>query len=119
MFGDWTHRERVILLVTAILTFTVSIVSLTGSWQTGARLTSYVKCQSEWNSFLHKALEARTNAGAEATAAMDDLVNAITEARSADDTRAALARYKEARANQIKAQNEHPLPPPPEEVCEI
>jgi len=116
---SWTRRERIILLVAAIATFTVSTVSLVGSWQTGSNLTQYVQCQSEWNSFLHRALEARTNASTEATTAMDELINAITEARSADQTREALSKYKAARANQIEKQRENPLPPPPEEVCEI
>lgn len=119
MPGVWTRRERVILLTAAIATFTVSTVSLVGSWQTSSHLTDYVQCQSEWNSFLHRALEARTGANAEATAAMDDLVNAITEAKSSDDTKNALSRYKIARANQIATQNDNPLPPPPNEVCEI
>lgn len=115
----WTRRERVILLAAAIVTFAVSIVSLAGSWTTSAHLTTYVKCQSQWTTFLHNALEARTGANNEATAAMDDLINAITEAKSSDETRAALAKYKAARANQIKKQNENPLPPPPNEVCDI
>ena len=115
----WTRRERYILLIAAIATFAVSTVALVGSWQTGSNLTQYVQCQSEWNSFLHRALEARTNAGAEATEAMDSLINAITEAKSADETRAALNKYRAARANQIQKQRENPLPPPPDEVCEI
>lgn len=119
MLGGWTRREQIILLLCAIATFIVSTISLVGSWETSSKLTTYVQCQSQWNTFLHKALEARTNSGAEATLAMDELVDAITEAKSADDTRAALARYKEARANQLRTQNENPLPPPPDEVCEI
>jgi cell division protein FtsX len=126
MREDWTHRERIILLLAAIATFAVSTVALVGSWQTSSNLTRtsndlthYVKCQSEWNSFLHKALEARTGAGAEATAAMDDLINAITQAKSSDETREALNKYKMARSNQVLKQQENPLPPPPEEVCDI
>lgn len=115
----WTRRERYILLIAAIATFAVSTVALVGSWQTGSNLTQYVQCQSEWNSFLHRALEARTNASTEATEAMDALINAITEAKSADETRAALNKYRAARANQLQKQRENPLPPPPDEVCEI
>lgn len=118
-YDGWTRRERIILLLAAIATFAVAIVSLAGSWQTGSHLTKYVQCQSEWNSFLHRAIEARTNAGAEATAAMDELIDTVTQAKSADQTRAALAKYKEARANQIQKQLENPLPPPPEQVCSI
>jgi len=126
MLDDWTTRERYILLLAAIAAFIVSTISLVGSWQTSAHLaqnsahlTQYVQCQSEWNSFLHRALEARTNAGTEATAAMDDLINAITEAKSAEETREALNKYKAARANQLEKQRENPLPPPPNAVCEI
>lgn len=115
----WTRRERYILMTAAIATFAVSAVALVGSWQTGSNLTSYVQCQSEWNSFLHRALEARTGANAEATEAMDQLINAITEAKSATETREALAKYKAARANQVQQQRDNPLPPPPNEVCAI
>lgn len=115
----WTRRERYIMLVAAITTFIVATVSLVGSWQTGSHLTKYVQCQSEWNSFLHRALEARTNASTEATIAMDELINAITEAKSAEETRTALNKYKAARENQIQKQRDNPLPPPPEQVCEI
>jgi cell division protein FtsX len=115
----WTRRERFILIIAAITTFIVASVSLVGSWQTGSNLTAYVQCQSQWNSFLHRALEARTNASTEATVAMDELINAITEAKSADQTREALNKYKAARANQLQKQRENPLPPPPDQVCEI
>lgn len=115
----WTRRERYIMLVAALTTFIVATVSLVGSWQTGSNLTSYVKCQSEWNTFLHSSLEARTNVGAEATIAMDNFINAIAEAKSNTDVRAALDKYKEARAKQLKTQQENPLPPPPSEVCVI
>lgn len=118
--------DRRFRLFGAIALFLVAIIALGGSWKSSLdlehsnqQLKSYVRCQTEWNSFLHRALEARTNAGAEATAAMDDLVNAITEAKSAVDTRAALARYKAARANQIVTQQQNPLPPPPNEVCTL
>jgi len=116
---DWTRRERAILLIAAIATFMVSTVSLVGSWQANQHLTQYVKCQSEWNNFLYLALNARTNSSVEATAAMDNLIDAVTLAKSANDTRAALTKYKEARANQIQEQKDHPLPPPPNEVCKI
>lgn len=116
---NWTRRERYILLIAAITTFSSASVALVGSWRTSADLAHHVQCQSEWNTFLHRALEARTGAGAEATAAMDDLINAITQAKSPEETREALNRYKAARANQIQKQRDNPLPPPPDEVCEI
>lgn len=117
--GGWTRRERYILLIAAIATFAVASVALVGSWQTSSNLTQYVKCQSEWNSFLHRALEARTNAGAEATAAMDNFIDAVAQAKSSEDVRTALTKYKEARAKQLSTQQENPLPPPPNEVCVI
>lgn len=119
MPGAWTRRERQILLLAAITTFVVSIISLVGSWHANEELTAYVQCQSKWNSFLHRALEARTDANSEATSAMDQLIDAVTQSKSPDDTRAALAKYKAARANQLEKQRENPLPPPPDEVCTI
>lgn len=126
MLRDWTPRERKLLLFGAIIAFMIAVISLGGSWnsnreaaQSNQQLKNYVRCQTEWNSFLHRALEARTSASGEATAAMDELVNAITEAKSADETRSALAKYKAARANQLLAQKNNPLPPPPDKVCTI
>lgn len=116
---NWTRRERIILLIAAIATFSASSVALVGSWQTGTHLTAYVQCQSEWNTFLHQALEARTSASAEATVAMDNFIDAVAQAKSSEDIRNALAKYKEARARQLKTQQENPLPPPPNEVCVI
>lgn len=120
------EERKSIQLFAAIAILLVAVISLGGSWITSRdlqrsnqQLKSYVKCQTEWNSFLHRALEARSNASAEATVAMDDLIDAVTQAKSADDTRAALAKYKAARANQVQKQRENPLPPPPDEVCEI
>ena len=126
MVKGWTPREQKPLLYGAIVIFLVAIIALGGSWQanrelehSNQQLQSYVRCQTVWNSFLHRVLEVRTNAGAEATAAMDELVNAITEAKSADDTRAALTKYKAAREKQLLTQQQNPLPLPPDEVCTI
>lgn len=123
---DLSRKERIRVAVAGISILLVALISLIGSWQANAELsdqnknlTKYVQCQAEWNTFLYRALEARTHAGNEATAAMDDLVNAITQAKSPDDTRTALAKYKTARANQIATQQQNPLPPPPNEVCQI
>lgn len=113
------NNQKKAALIMAIIMFVVATLSLAGSWDTSRKLTEYVQCQAEWNKFLHTALNARTNAGAEATLAMDELINAISESRSPEQSRAALTKYKEARAKQIQTQQEHPLPPAPDEVCEI
>jgi cell division protein FtsX len=112
-------RARIIAYISGLLATLAAMVALIGSWQTSDHLTAYVQCQSQWNGFLHRALEARTGANASATAAMDELVNAITDAKSTQDTRDALQKYKNARANQVLTQQQNPLPPPPDEVCEI
>lgn len=119
MPDTWTRRERVILMLAAIATFTVASVSLVGSWNTSAKLTSYVQCQAQWNQFLQSSLDARNGAASEATSAMDELVDSVTNAKSREETKAALEKYKMARANQLETQKNHPLPPPPDEVCEL
>ena len=96
-----------------------AIVALVMSWRTSSNLTQYVQCQAEWNTFLHKALAAGRTANADAQAALDELIVAVSESKSATETRAALDKYKEARAAQIIAQRENPLPEPPEKVCVI
>jgi hypothetical protein len=117
-----TRSNRVvsiILLLVAIISLFFSFHATMQEKKTNQRLTSYVKCQAVWTSFLYKANQAGRNANANTQKAMDDLVNAVGEARSEEDTRAALDRYKKAREEQNVSLEQNPLPPPPEQVCSL
>src|SRR5262245_36654516 len=103
----------------------VVLVSLGFSWQASSaerhqndQLRSYVKCQADWNSFLFSALSQSRDANTKSTQALDDLINSITTAKSASDTRAALARYQQARAEQKSTLSKNPLPPAPDTICQ-
>jgi hypothetical protein len=108
-----------VLLFVATVSLVMSFIATHHDRETNKRLTTFVKCQAEWTSFLYKANQAGRNANANTQRAMDDLVNAVGEAKSAADTRAALERYKKARAEQNASLAANPLPPPPEAVCEL
>lgn len=114
---DFMSRRVQYLIGVVLLLFAIG--SLIGSWKTSHDLTDYVKCQQEWNSFLYVSISRSRGAGVEANQALDDLVDAVTQAKSAAETRAALERYKAARAKQKETAATNPLPPPPEEVCKV
>lgn len=125
MIGNWWNQKRPQLIIGVVLVL-LAIVSLAGSWKTGRdqatqsqKLTAYVQCQQRWNSFLYVSLTTGRQANSEAQAALDNLINAVTEAKSPSDTRAALLKYNEARERQKITATENPLPPPPGEVCEL
>lgn len=114
------------LLIVAIAIFGVIALSLFGSWRTNVelqeqqdRLKHHVSCQTSWNSFLSRSLEARSTASFEAQAAMDELIRAISESTSPDESRRALAIYKAAREKQIATLKKNPIPKPPEEICNL
>jgi uncharacterized protein YaaR (DUF327 family) len=107
------------LLLVAIVSLFMSFRATQQEMKTNQKLTAFVRCQAEWTSFLYKANQAGRNANANTQRAMDDLVNAVGEAKSEEDTRAALARYKKARAEQNLSLEQNPLPPPPEQVCSL
>jgi type II secretory pathway component PulM len=118
-------RERASQAV-GIALLVVALVALGFSWRASIRLSQqsdelkhYVQCQAEWTAFLHSAVAASRDASAEAQVALDDLINAITTAKSREESAAALARYIQAREEQKKVQAQNPLPPPPKEVCHI
>lgn len=59
----------------------------------------------------------RAQAAAEDRAALDKMVDAVINAKSAGDSRAALLAYQETRRAADKLRAEHPVPPPPSQVC--
>lgn len=121
-----TYTVETILIVVAIISLVMSFQATNEQKKTSERakrtadnLSSYVKCQAEWTNFLYKSTATARQGNQNTQKALDDLVNAVASAKSADDSRAALARYKQARAEQLAALEKNPLPPPPEQVCEL
>lgn len=121
--GD--HVRKIDRVLGAVL-FIAAVFSLFISWNATIRqqraesqLRSYVVCQSKWNTFLHQAITARGESGTAATLALDNLIDATLQAKSDGEIRTALEQYKSARTLQIKTQKEHPLPPPPDQVCTL
>jgi hypothetical protein len=120
----WAHR-RWQLVIGSILVL-LAVLSLFGSCKasrdlskSNGKLTSYVQCQQRWNSFLYVSLNSARTSSTEANQALDNLIDAVTQAKSPEETRAALETYKTARTKQKQTTADNPLPPPPEEVCEI
>lgn len=124
MTAWWEERRPQLILGSTLVV--LAIVSLFGSWKTGhdqaevsRKLTDYVQCQQRWTTFLYASLTSGRQVNSEAQAALDELVDAVTQARSSEETRQALERYKLAREKQKVTATENPLPPPPGEVCEL
>lgn len=119
------YISKKLLLACAIGLFLVVGISLIGGFYTNSRttstnqqLTKYVQCQADWNSFLSRALEARSGAASEAQAAMDQLVSAVSQAKSDEEVRTALENYQAARTRQIQTLKDNPIPKPPDELCD-
>lgn len=83
------------------------------------QLRDYVKCQADWTNFFYAAITASRSANAETTAALDQLINSISTAKSTQESEQALNTYKAARTKQLEAQTKNPLPPPPNKVCQL
>lgn len=120
-FGDRRVQNAIGLVLTL-----VAIISLVFSWRASAQerksndqLKAYVQCQADWTGFLLGAITESRSASAETSQALDDLINSIASSQSAQQTRAALARYQSARAQQSNSQKKNPLPPPPEQICQL
>lgn len=114
-----TPKQRAFQLGVSWILLIVVAVTLGMSWHTSHQLTNYVQCQAEWNTFFHNSIRAARGASAPAQVALDELINAVSESKSREETRAALEKYKKARLEQQRVQAEVPLPPPPKEVCEL
>lgn len=119
---NWFIVDRIVGLLLVV----VAIFSLIKSFQTSQdvttsnrQLTAYVKCQTDWTTFLHKAITIRSDTSAQATQAMDDLITSVLEAKSSEDVKIALEKYKAARQLQIDSRTQNPLPPPPNDVCKL
>jgi hypothetical protein len=114
-------QNAVGLLLTAI-----AIVSLIMSWSASiqehkqsVRVQSYVQCQADWTNFLYQSIQANRGAATDANKALDELINTISTSTSRAQSAAALEKYKQARAQQVKSQNDNPLPPAPKTVCQL
>lgn len=117
-----TRANRIvstILLAVACVSLVMSFVSSSRERKTNEALTAFVKCQAEWNQFSYKAAVAGRNANSDTQSTMDGLVDAIYQAKSAEETRRAIEAYRAAREAQRVALLQNPYPPPPEEVCEL
>jgi hypothetical protein len=120
----FTHR-RVANTIGTILTI-IALIAIGFSWKAtvderhaNAQLKKYVQCQADWSSFFLSAITENRNSTIATSQALDDLINAVTSAKSATDTRAALAKYLAARASQKENQKKNPLPPPPDQICQL
>lgn len=121
MFANRTRANIIGILLTL-----AALVSLGFSWKStadnnkqSAQLTSFVRCQSDWTNFFYQAITAGRTANADAQAALDDLVQTVSNAKSRAETEAALERYKAAREKQKQSLTDHPLPEAPKEACQL
>lgn len=97
-------------LVVSVLAMVLAVVS-------GLRSQSYARCQAAVNDALVAAQIGRDEAAAHDRQAVDRMVTDVLAARSPADTRAALERYRDTRAEADRNRAEHPLPAPPSQTC--
>jgi hypothetical protein len=94
-----------------------SVIALLLAGLSGYRSATYARCQAGVNEQLVKATNARAAAAEQDRDAMDQLVTDVSNAKTADDSRNALARYRQTRAKADQDRRDHPLPSPPSEHC--
>jgi hypothetical protein len=118
--------NRKVQTAVGFLLTAVAIVSLIFSWRATAKeqhsnkqLKEYVQCQADWTNFLYQAITANRGATSAANSALDELIKTISTSTSRAQSAAALEKYKQARAEQIKSQTDNPLPPAPKTVCQL
>jgi hypothetical protein len=88
-------------------------VSMFMSWHSTAQLSDYVECQARWSQAYAQSAAQRAEAAADDRAALDRLVAAVAEATDRNQTRTALALYRQARATADQQRAENPPPEPP------
>lgn len=94
--NGWSRRLGIVLATASFLALGVSVWS---GWQS----REYAACQARVNDRLVSAQRAQADA-------VDRMVTDVLAAKSAADTRAALERYRDARAA-------NPLPEPASQTC--
>jgi small ligand-binding sensory domain FIST len=77
---------------------------------------NYAQCTAQWQQQFSVAYLARSDAAAEVSKAMDDIITAVAE-RDEDKLRVAVEHYVTLRETQEKERRENPLPPLPETLC--
>lgn len=109
-----THVLGAVVVVLGVFTAVQGYVQ----GEATARLT---ECQTAYANGFADALEARSEASADAQDAVDELwstVAAIMQSpQGREEFAAALDKYQKRRADARKAQEEHPFPPAPRDMC--
>lgn len=108
-------RGNLVALVLIVLAFATG-------WQ-GYRSAQLVECLRGYANQSAEALIARTDASTQQQAALDEVMRAVSKAftegpSGSNNVRAELEKYLEKRGQTLAAQEKHPYPDPPRDVCE-
>lgn len=101
----------------------VAVASLLIGLSVGIRQYNLTGCLAQYNDATNKATAARTEAAAADRKALDDMVQAIVDARALSPEQAqaavnkALTGYLVARASADGQRKGNPLPGPPSQTC--
>ncbi|SFO82061.1 hypothetical protein SAMN05421810_10166 [Amycolatopsis arida] len=105
----------VVILLLGGLTVTQGIISHSATRRVA-------DCQATYNNSFADALDARSNATADAQAALDELLKTVSGHLGQppvplDQVRAAIDHYLIERARANATRDQHPYPPPPRDLC--
>ena len=105
-----------------LLVVALGIFTAVQSYVQGRATERLAMCQQAYSNGFADALDARSEATAAAQTALDDLLTTVASITPTPDGRekfrAALTEYLEKRGAAKKAQQEHPYPPAPRDVCD-
>lgn len=114
------QRQRQRAMTLAIVALVVSLVANAAVGVllilTRTQTERYAECTAEWQQQFSVAYLARSDAAAEVSEAMDEVLLAVSAEDQARFDRA-VRNYVTLRANQEKERSENPLPPLPETLC--
>jgi len=108
-----TRRNRII----GYSVMVASIFALLMAVYTSYRSAVYTHCQANVNEALVRAQTSRAAAAEQDRDAVDRLVTDVLNARSREDSRAALERYRATRAAADAERAKNPIPAPPSQTC--
>lgn len=116
-----THAIGVVVIVLGVFTAVQSYVQGQANQLQSDATERLQACQTAYSNGFADAIDARSEASADAQNALDDLLSSVASITPTpdgrDQFRDALTEYLAKRADAKRAQKEHPYPPAPRDVC--
>lgn len=112
---SWVVNALIALFV--IAASTLSAISVTGNANTSKHVQEIAECLQGYNDSVQSSSAARSQLAQEQTDITVAIISAVASAHTKKDVDVAFATYLSAQSKINQEKEEHPVPPPPSEVC--